>query len=740
MSFNFNRLKIAHIVLLICIISTINAQVINLPQKWLFKTGDNSSYKELNYNDKSWNSIPVPSMWEDRGFANYDGFAWYRVHFNVNKIDQNKDLYLLAGTIDDADETYLNGTLLGSNGKLPPNPESQWNKQRIYKIPDYLLKDENVLAIRVYDMGMGGGIVGGTIGIFDRAGYEKELDLGPPPKKSFHQIVTSNGLIAAVYNEKTNMFEGVYPHIFQAYDENKKVQPFIRNLRLNIDEKPLAISYLKNTHIIDIKYKDFEVNYFASFTLNNKVFFAVIKGNKNAVDKLDFSFDNSYCEILHEEKEFGTNDSSKKYFLFSFNDTLQKNFRIIRNLRKDLSSDLNNNEVEFMLSIFKKSYIPKGLSDSERNLYEQSIAVLKMAQVTDNEIFEKAKGQILASLPPGGWNIAWVRDGMYSILAFNKLGLFTEAKKALSFYLNADAGYYKHYIYKDGIDYGVKYDYKISVCRYFGMGKEESDFNENGPNIELDGFGLFLNSFCDYINKSGDSDFFKQNYDILTKEIADPIINSISKNNLIRQESGPWEEHLPGKQFAYTSIANSAGLNALAELCRKFNCDSSEKYEDASNLILKGMEQNLFYQDELVKGYDEADSLKSPGFFDGGTFELFNFDLNKSISFFDSQWNAYSKNLRINNDRGFSRLNRDDWYSISEWPFIDLRVAGACIKFGKTSQAKKLIDWITAQSKFNHNLIAELYDYETSNYGGATPMVGFGAGAYIITLCEYFSK
>jgi hypothetical protein len=92
---------------------------------------------------------------------------------------------------------------------------------------------------------------------------------------------------------------------------------------------------------------------------------------------------------------------------------------------------------------------------------------------------------------------------MYSLLGLNAAGLFDESKKLLSFYLNAESNFYKNFIWEDGKDYGVGVDYQISVTRYFGIGKEESDFNDQGPNIELDGFGFFLYTFSDYINRSG---------------------------------------------------------------------------------------------------------------------------------------------------------------------------------------------------------------------------------------------
>ncbi|OGU50130.1 MAG: hypothetical protein A2315_15385 [Ignavibacteria bacterium RIFOXYB2_FULL_35_12] len=79
-------------------------------------------------------------------------------------------------------------------------------------------------------------------------------------------------------------------------------------------------------------------------------------------------------------------------------------------------------------------------------------------------------------------------------------------------------------------------------------------------------------------------------------------------------------------------------------------------------------------------------------------------------------------------------------YDISEWVMIDLRTASAHIKFGQKEKAKKLIDWVTDHAKYNFNLIPELIDYTKETYDGAIPMVGFGAGAYIKTLNDYYGK
>src|SRR5690606_28854271 len=50
---------------------------------------------------------------------------------------------------------------------------------------------------------------------------------------------------------------------------------------------------------------------------------------------------------------------------------------------------------------------PAGLSAIEARVWQQQMAVLRMGQVSEPG---KSDGQILASLPPGMWNISWVRD------------------------------------------------------------------------------------------------------------------------------------------------------------------------------------------------------------------------------------------------------------------------------------------------------------------------------------------
>ena len=63
--------------------------------------------------DNYWKEIFVPAYWEVQGYKNYDGFAWYRKSFVLPEKYSGIKLVLMLGMIDDIDQTYINGTLIG---------------------------------------------------------------------------------------------------------------------------------------------------------------------------------------------------------------------------------------------------------------------------------------------------------------------------------------------------------------------------------------------------------------------------------------------------------------------------------------------------------------------------------------------------------------------------------------------------------------------------------------------------
>ncbi len=119
-------------------------------------------------NDRSWSDIFVPADWENEGFPGYDGYAWYRKHFTLSASVENNTVLLSLGFVDDVCAVYVNGHIVGESGRFPPRFETAYNQELKFTIPKkYLnLKSDNVIAVRVYDDRLNGGIVSGKIGLF----------------------------------------------------------------------------------------------------------------------------------------------------------------------------------------------------------------------------------------------------------------------------------------------------------------------------------------------------------------------------------------------------------------------------------------------------------------------------------------------------------------------------------------------------------------------------------------------
>jgi sialate O-acetylesterase len=154
-------------------------RIINLSGKWKFSIGDDNKWAQPNYKDDDWERIYVPAAWEDQGFHGYDGYAWYRKQFYFPQSLGNESIYFRAGAIDDVDEVYVNGQLIGSSGTFPPNYKSAYNAMRIYFIPSkYLnMNGNNTIAVRVYDSQLAGGIVWGDVGIYINHSIQPDINL-----------------------------------------------------------------------------------------------------------------------------------------------------------------------------------------------------------------------------------------------------------------------------------------------------------------------------------------------------------------------------------------------------------------------------------------------------------------------------------------------------------------------------------------------------------------------------------
>jgi alpha-galactosidase len=146
-----------------------NKGAIFLP-KAKFITGDNQIWSNASFNDESWKEIETGKVWQNQSYANYHGYAWYRIHVRIPSSLKNNALWkdslrIFLAHVNDVDDTYLNGVKIGHIGGFPDEQGgyvSKWPAIRDYHLaitnPAIRWDEENIIAIRVYDGGGTGGI------------------------------------------------------------------------------------------------------------------------------------------------------------------------------------------------------------------------------------------------------------------------------------------------------------------------------------------------------------------------------------------------------------------------------------------------------------------------------------------------------------------------------------------------------------------------------------------------------
>lgn len=139
--------------------------IVTLEGDWKFNIGDDPTWASKSYDDSTWDYITVPGNWQDQGYHQYLGYAWYRTKVFIPRIDESDNIYLYIDAIDDVSEVYINGILIGQTGNFPPNYKTAYDIPVFHSLPQSLINydGENILAIRVYNDQMDGGIVSGPV-------------------------------------------------------------------------------------------------------------------------------------------------------------------------------------------------------------------------------------------------------------------------------------------------------------------------------------------------------------------------------------------------------------------------------------------------------------------------------------------------------------------------------------------------------------------------------------------------
>jgi GH15 family glucan-1,4-alpha-glucosidase len=385
-----------------------------------------------------------------------------------------------------------------------------------------------------------------------------------------------------------------------------------------------------------------------------------------------------------------------------------------------------------------KAKLPQTLTLQEEFVARRALTQLRMGQVREPNTGpphanQTPNGQIVASLPPGMWNYTWPRDQAYAAVALTAAGYPDEARAVLDFLLAGQTG---------GYQAEVGAPYLISPTRYFGGGLEESDHNQDGPNIEFDGFGLVLWQAARYVQASNDLIWLQMAWPDLRDGAAELLVQFADGTGLIKPDSSIWEVHWNGKQkhFAYTSQTAVRGLCGAAALAKVVGQgDDAAKYRKAAQGIRNAIQTKLVGTNGALLGNLEESQVSAV---DAAAVEAFlDGQLNPVGAVADATLALWQEKLAAGGGPGFFRNDDGGEYDSKEWLFIDLRLLRWMDRRAALGQVhpwaaplrQRAMDVALAGGGILPELLAT-QGATAGQFDGAIPMMGFGGGALLLAL------
>ena len=391
-------------------------------------------------------------------------------------------------------------------------------------------------------------------------------------------------------------------------------------------------------------------------------------------------------------------------------------------------------------------------SEKERHLWRQSEVMLRIAQSREpNRPGRYGNGLIVASLPDGLWFTPWVRDMSWATVAFARMGHRAEARVALLAYFNArPTGMMRE---QTG---GA--DYQISVVRYFGDGAEEPFFTMEGQtNIEFDDWGEVLWALGEYLKRYDDPGLLKTpTYrGVLYESARDYVVKPLMANTekyadglIVAADTSIWEEHqIDKKHFAFSTAMAIVGLKDFAEIAHRPGDEAARS--DALHhvdLLQKGFNAAFVRNGSLHGTLEEG--MKND--IDGALLGIINFGVVTDPAIVRDTVDRMEL-LKVASG-GYRRVrsNYTDpaifeyWYERQEFLFVDFSLAEIDRRLGRTTEATAMLERIVDGAAADHDVIPEMYvavpcslfPGKIGDPTGALPMVGYGAGEYILHVLE----
>ena len=375
-------------------------------------------------------------------------------------------------------------------------------------------------------------------------------------------------------------------------------------------------------------------------------------------------------------------------------------------------------------------------SEKERHLWRQSETMLRIAQSREpNRPGRYGNGLIVAALPDV-FSTPWVRDMAWATVALAKMGHRAEARAALLAYFNArPTGKMRAEVNNA--------DYQVSVVRYWGNGEEQPFFTQEGStNIEFDDWGEVLWALGEYLKRYHDPSLLREKTrrgpvnEVARDFIAKPLLANTERygdGKIVSADTSIWEERQRDrKHFAFSTAMAIVGLKGFA---------------DGEITTLQRGFDAAFIRDGKLRGTLEP-GIKND--IDGALLPIINFGLVRDPAVIRDVVDRMEV-LKVASG-GYRRVRGtytdpkifEYWYEQQEFLFVDFHLAQLYRRLGRTAEADAMLARIVEKSAADHNIIPEMYvavpcelfPGKIGDPTSAMPMVGYGAGAFVLHLLE----
>jgi GH15 family glucan-1,4-alpha-glucosidase len=230
-----------------------------------------------------------------------------------------------------------------------------------------------------------------------------------------------------------------------------------------------------------------------------------------------------------------------------------------------------------------------------------------------------------------------------------------------------------------------------------------------------------------------------------------PLLANLDKygpGSIVAADTSIWEEHQKDKKhFAFSTAMAIVGLQGFAEVARRAGDEASRTAVLSQVALLRKGFAAAFIRGGKLRGTLE-EGVKND--IDGALLAIINFwvvtdpavvrDTVQRMELLKVDSGGYRRVRSTYTDPAIFEY----WYEKQEFLFVDFSLAEVYRRQGRNAEAAAILKRIVDKAAADHNIIPEMYvsvpcrlfPGEVGDPTGALPMVGYGAGVYILDVMQ----